>query len=78
MFWAAFSYDKKGPCHCWTPETAKEKKEAAVAIDAINAALEPVMKEKWEIENGMRRLGLRNLSGKKPAWQWNKDTGKLV
>ena len=25
MFWGCFSYDKKGPCHCWTPETNKEK-----------------------------------------------------
>ena len=28
MFWGCFSYDKKGPCHIWEEETAKEKKEA--------------------------------------------------
>ncbi|RKK19273.1 hypothetical protein BFJ66_g17761 [Fusarium oxysporum f. sp. cepae] len=78
MFWAAFSYDKKGPCHCWRPETAKEKKEAEAALTAINEALEPVMKTQWEITNGIRRLGLRNLPGKKPDWKWNKETGKLV
>ncbi|KAJ0130726.1 Uncharacterized protein HZ326_26184 [Fusarium oxysporum f. sp. albedinis] len=78
MFWGCFSYDKKGPFHCWSPETSKEKKEAEEAIQAMNAELEPVMKEKWELENGMRRLGLRNLPGKKPEWSWKKATGKLM
>ncbi|CAG7566038.1 unnamed protein product [Fusarium equiseti] len=67
MFWAAFSYNKKGPCHCWMPETPREKQEATVMIDAINAEIEPLMKEQWELTNGVRRLGLRNLPGKKPA-----------
>ncbi|KAI7762256.1 hypothetical protein LZL87_006651 [Fusarium oxysporum] len=66
------------PFHCWSPETSKEKKEAEEAIQAMNEELEPVMKEKWELENGMRRLGLRNLPGKKPEWSWNKANGKLM
>ncbi|KAJ0128362.1 hypothetical protein HZ326_28545 [Fusarium oxysporum f. sp. albedinis] len=36
------------------------------------------MKELWELENGIRRLGLRNLSGKKPEWKWKKETSKLT
>ncbi|KAK2468579.1 hypothetical protein H9L39_19738 [Fusarium oxysporum f. sp. albedinis] len=68
----------RGPCHFWGPETAKERKEAEVAIKAMNEALEPVMKELWELENGIRRLGLRNLSGKKPEWKWKKETSKLT
>jgi len=28
MFWGCFSYNKKGPCHVWRPETAKQKKDA--------------------------------------------------
>ncbi|RYC77279.1 hypothetical protein BFJ63_vAg19847 [Fusarium oxysporum f. sp. narcissi] len=78
MFWAAFSYDKKGPCHCWSPETLKEKKEADEALKILNAELEPKKKEEWEIETGVRRLGLRNLPGKKPVWRWKKETGKLL
>ncbi|KAL5610520.1 hypothetical protein FOBRF1_006637 [Fusarium oxysporum] len=78
MFWAAFSYDKKGPCHCWSPETLKEKKEADEALKILNAELEPKKKEEWEIETGVRRLGLRNLPGKKPIWRWKKETGKLL
>jgi transposase len=25
IFWCCFSYDKKGPCHCWLPETARKE-----------------------------------------------------
>jgi hypothetical protein len=30
MFWGSFSYDKKGSCYIWRPETAKEKEGALV------------------------------------------------
>ena len=26
----------------------------------------------------MRRIGLRNLRGKKPIWKWDKKQGKLI
>lgn len=29
MFWECFSWDYKGPCHCWKKETAKEKKRCS-------------------------------------------------
>ncbi|KAK4096027.1 hypothetical protein N658DRAFT_528039, partial [Parathielavia hyrcaniae] len=77
MLWGCFTYDKKGPCHCWGPETAQEKKEAKEKIERLNEELEPVMKREWGLQNGMKRLSLRNLPGKKPEWRWNKDTGKL-
>ncbi|KAL6352059.1 hypothetical protein LRP88_14872 [Fusarium phalaenopsidis] len=78
MFWAAFSYDKKGPCHCWGPETAKERKESDLRLKEINQELEPIMKEEWELTTGVRRLGLRALPGKKPQWKWKKANGKLT
>jgi len=28
MFWGCFSYNRKGPCHCWAPETKAEKEQA--------------------------------------------------
>jgi transposase len=77
MFWGCFSYDQKGPCHCWLPETAQEKAQSVKIVEALNKELEPIMKEKWELENGMRRLNLRQLPGAKPTWKWNKQTGKL-
>ena len=40
MFWGCFSYDWKGPCHCWKPETKAEKAEAKTKLDEMNAALE--------------------------------------
>jgi transposase len=77
MFWGCFSYDKKGPCHCWTPETNKEKEAASAWIDELNEKLEPIKKAEWELENGIRRLNLRNKPGRRPQWKWNTKTGKL-
>jgi transposase len=77
MFWGCFSYDKKGPCHCWLPETKQEKEVAAARIEERNQELEPILKEQWELENSMRRLDLRNKPGRPPQWKWNKKTGKL-
>ncbi|KAI1678360.1 Tc1 [Pyrenophora tritici-repentis] len=78
MFWGCFSYNYKGPLHVWRPETAKEKKEAALKIEEMNKILEPIMKEEWELSTGMKRLGLRNKPGREPQWRWTKDTGKLT
>ncbi|KAJ0127189.1 Uncharacterized protein HZ326_29705, partial [Fusarium oxysporum f. sp. albedinis] len=78
MFWGAFSYDKKGPCHCWGPETVKEREKSKLMIAALNEELEPIMRDEWELSNGIRRLGLRTLPGPKPEWKWKKETGKLT
>ncbi len=78
MFWGCFSYDKKGPYHIWRTETAKEKKACAEDLAAINKALEPECKLAWEMETGIRRLGLRNLPGKKPEWHFTAKTGKVT
>lgn len=78
MFWACFSYDRKGPCHIYTAETKKEKDEAAKETEALNLTLEPLKKQEWELNKGLERLGLRNKPGKKPQWRWNKSNGKLV
>lgn len=32
MFWGCFSWDYKGPCHCWKAKTKKEKEDAAIKI----------------------------------------------
>ena len=78
MFWGSFSWDRKGPFHCWEPETAQEKKQAKIALEALNAAKEKEDKRRWELETGMRRTGLRNKPGKKPVWKHTIKTGKLV
>ena len=78
MFWGCFSYDQKGPCHCWGPETAAQKRQADEEIEKLNQELEPLMKERWELENGMERLKLRQLPGRKPQWRWNQRTGRLT
>ncbi|KAL6167944.1 hypothetical protein ACJQWK_05613 [Exserohilum turcicum] len=78
MFWGCFSYDKKGPCHIYQPETNVEKKDAARKIEQLNAELEPLQREEWELSTSMRRTGLRNKPGRKPQWRWTEQTGKLV
>ena len=78
MFQGAFSYNKKGPIHCWKPETKKDKEHAQKIINEINEILEPIRREEWELNKRMERLGLRNKPGIKPTWIWNKDHGKLV
>jgi len=77
MFWGCFSYDKKGPCHSWAPETAQQKKAAEEEIAKLNEELESTAQEEWELNTAMARHGLRNLRGTKPMWKWCKKTGKL-
>lgn len=78
MFWGAFLYNKKGLCHIWKAKTPKEKKEAQAYIDALNEVLELKIKEEWELNNGLERMGLRNRPDKKPIWRWTSKTGKIV
>lgn len=43
----------------------------------MNEELEPILREEWELANGMRRMSLRNLPGTKPQWRWNQKNVKL-
>ena len=78
MFWGCFSYDKKGPYYIWQLETAAERKKAQDAIDKLNTELKPRMQQEQELNIGVKRIRLRNLSGPKPKWKFTKVTGKLV
>ena len=73
MFWGSFTYHKKGSCHVWTSETAKEE------LDRLNAELELEVKRKWELETVMKRLNIRRKpGGKQPVWKFTKARGALV
>ncbi len=79
MFWGSFTYDKKGPCHVWKPETVKEKKTVKEELDRLNAELKPKVKRKWELETSMKRLNLkRKTEEKKPVWKFTKAREALV
>ena len=78
MFWGCFTYDEKGPCHCWAPETAKDRQLAEARVEELNKVLEPAAKEAWELNTQMTRLGLRQRPGRQPTWRWNKKNGKLT
>ena len=62
----------------WQPETPTERRAAEEELKKINDELEPIAKEEWELANGMRRMGLRNLGDKKPKWRWDEDHGKVI
>ena len=64
MFWGCFTYDKKGLCHCWLPESAQDRRLAEAAVEALNAELEPLACERWELTTHMARLGLRQKPGR--------------
>ena len=78
MFWGCFSYDKKGPCHIWQTETAKEKKEAQKAIDQWNRANEERLKAEWQLKTDARRLKADGTQprGKTPIWRFTEKNGK--
>jgi transposase len=78
MFWSCFSWDLKGPCHIWKPETKKDRVLNDKILTTLNKELEPIMKAEWELNTPMRRLGLRNKPGVKPKWKWDKKHGLLV
>lgn len=44
MFWGSFSYNHKGPIHCWKPKISKEKKETKEDLAKLNKKLEPYLK----------------------------------
>ena len=80
MWWSCFTWDDKGPWHIWKKETAQERKIADTDLQQLNEALEPLMRQEWELTTGVNRsMSLRGQpKGKKPVWKWNKKNGKLV
>jgi len=69
MFWGCFTYNRKGPCHIWKPETKKKKQQADQVIAELNKELEPAIKEQWELETGVQRLSLQGKPSPPPKWR---------
>lgn len=59
MFWGCFTYDKKGACHTWRPETVKEKEAADKVLQALNANVEAEARTQWELQLVYRVLGFK-------------------
>jgi hypothetical protein len=78
MFWGSFSYDKKGPCHIWLPETNPSKKIAEKELAIVNREREAKFKLDWELESAKEHMQLRTCPGRKPQWRFTAKTGKLV
>ena len=78
IFWACFSYDKKGPCYCWKAETAAERKIATAELARLNADKEAEDKANWELQTAMSRINLRGKTkGRKPIWKHTAATGQV-
>jgi transposase len=54
MFWGCFSWDQKGPCHIWKPETKKERIANDKILTKLNKELELIMRAEWELNTPMR------------------------
>ena len=78
MWWSCFTYDSKGLYHIWRAVTKAQKETAEVHLTQMNGIREEICKEEWFLTNGLRRMGLRNLGGRRPKWVYNKKNGKLV
>lgn len=79
MFWGCFTWDKKGPCHIWTKESAQERAAADEELEKLNKELEPQLRAEWEITTAMKRVNLRRRpGGRKPEWRFTEKNGKLV
>ena len=75
MFWGSFLYNRKGLCYIWRPETVNEKKALKLELEMMNKAIEPELREAWELTTGLRRLGLCNKPGRKPSFCINEENG---
>ena len=75
MFWGCFSYDRKGPMHCWSTETLKEKRAATKELERINNALEPYAKSTWEALQTEKDARIIRKRGRKPQWKWDEAHG---
>jgi len=73
QFWGCFTYDKKGPFHIYGTETADQKRIATKKIEEMNAEREPRLRNDWEMNNGIRRLSLRDLPGKKAQMEIHQE-----
>jgi len=73
MFWGCFSYDRKGPGHCWIRETAALKKKYAGIISEYNAAHEAIDRATWESEERLTPSGKKS----KKKWKYTAKTGKM-
>ena len=80
MFWGAFTYDYKGPCHVWKTETAAEKRSALIDLQKRNDEMEAAAKEEWELTTALQRVKLRpgRTPGRPPQWKWDKAHGAMT
>ena len=83
MFWGCFTYDFKGPCHIWKPQTKKELDESKSIIKIWNQALEPKAHEAWKKQQDAKRTAYklrynRCMSGAPAKWKFTTSYGAFT
>jgi hypothetical protein len=83
MFWGAFLYDKKGPCHVWEDETKAEKLACKVELDRRNALRVDDDRASWQLKQDLeyseyRRIHGRKKPGKQPQFRHSAGNGAYV
>ena len=68
MFWNCFSYDFKGPCHVYHPETTDEKTKYKKMMDDHNAAQMSAIQEEWDRLQAADAMKWIALGRKKPEF----------
>ncbi len=71
MFWGSFSYDNKGPCHIWAPETSEEQKVATQNMKKMKKQLEPVLKAQWIEDEAPCYANRVRSGGHRGVWKWD-------
>jgi hypothetical protein len=75
MFWGCFTWLKKGPCHIWKEKSPAMTKKYDIIMAKYNEGTKKQARQEWELQNGLKRLGLRIKPGRKPVFKFNKKRG---
>jgi len=76
--WGKFSYDRKTLRHIWRLKTASEKKASTIELQKINEALEPELRENWELTYRYAMAEVhRNRPGRKSQLRTTDNNGAI-
>jgi hypothetical protein len=75
MFWGCFTYDHKGPCHIYYPETAEQKKANEEKMDKLND--EEIEEECQEAFNQQERAKEAEWDRKGRRWPTNRASWEV-
>jgi hypothetical protein len=75
MFWACFTYDFKGPCHIYYPETDEQKAKNEEKMECLNE--EEIMEEARAAFKEQEKEKERKWDEKGQKWPKNRATWEI-